>query len=152
MKTNIGKLFIKLVRKHFPKNSKYNKVFSTLKLSYFCTNNVGNIIKQHNSKVLSKTNDNIICKCNCRSKPNCPLNGECLTQCLVYKTKSKSSKTSLAYYRTSEEKFKTGYNKHKKLLRTVHAWMRISDRNVCGTKKAMVLITIYYGKPTKISP
>ena len=54
-------------------------------------------------------------------KPNCPLNGECLTQCLVYKTKSKSSKTSLVYYRTSEEKFKTGYNKHKKLLRTVHA-------------------------------
>ena len=51
MKTNIGKLFIKLVRKDFPKNSKYHKIFNlnTLKLSYCCTNNVGNIIKQHNS-------------------------------------------------------------------------------------------------------
>ena len=36
MKTNIGKLFVKLVRKHFPKNSKYHKIFNlnTLKLSF----------------------------------------------------------------------------------------------------------------------
>ena len=52
VKTNIGNLFIRLVRKHFPKNSKYHKIFnpSTLKLSYCCTANVGNIIKQLNSK------------------------------------------------------------------------------------------------------
>ena len=70
VKTNIGKLFIKLMRKHFPKNSKYHKIFNlnTLKLSYCLTTNVGNI-KQHNSKVLIKTNDNINRKCNCRSKP-----------------------------------------------------------------------------------
>ena len=80
VKTNVGKLFIKLVRKHFPKNNKYHKIFnlSTLKLSYCCITNVGNIIKQHNSKVLSKTNDSNNHKCNCRSKPNCPLKGECL--------------------------------------------------------------------------
>ena len=71
VKTNIGKLFIKLMRKHFRKNSKYHKIFNlnTLKLSYCLTTNVGNIIKQHNSKVLIKTNDNINRKCNCRSKP-----------------------------------------------------------------------------------
>ena len=47
VKTNIGKLFIKLMRKHFRKNSKYHKIFNlnTLKLSYCCTTNVGNIIK-----------------------------------------------------------------------------------------------------------
>ena len=35
MKINIGKLFVNLVRKHFPKNSKYHKIFNlnTLKLS-----------------------------------------------------------------------------------------------------------------------
>ena len=35
VKTNIGKIFIKLVRKHFPKNTKYGKIFnlSTLKNS-----------------------------------------------------------------------------------------------------------------------
>ena len=70
MKTNIGKLFIKLMRKHFPKNNKYDKSFNvnTLKLSYFCTTGVWNI-KQHNSKVLSKTYGNNSRKCNCRSKP-----------------------------------------------------------------------------------
>ena len=85
VKTNIGKLFTKLVRKHFPMNSKYHKIFNLniLKLSYYCTINVENIMKKHNSQVLNKTNDNINHKCNCRLKPNCPLNGECLTQCLV---------------------------------------------------------------------
>ena len=48
VKINIGKLFIKLVRKHFPKSGKYHKIFNlnTLKLSYCCTTNVGNIIKK----------------------------------------------------------------------------------------------------------
>ena len=119
VKTNIGKLFIKLVRKHFPKNNKYHKIFNlnTLKLSYCCTTNVGNIIKPHNSKVLSKTNDNKNSKCNCRSKPNCPLNGECLTQCLIYKATSTTSSSSFAYYGTSEGEFKTGYNNHTKSFR-----------------------------------
>ena len=119
MKANIGKLFIKLVRKHFPKNSKYHKIFNlnTLKLSYCCTTNVWNIIKQHNSKVLSKTNDNNNRKCSCRSKPNCPLNGECLTQCLVYKATSTTSSNSFVYYGTSEGEFKTRYNDHTKYFR-----------------------------------
>ena len=103
------------MRKHFPKNNKYHKIFNlnTLKLSYCCTTNVGNIIKKHNSKVLSKTNDNSNRKCNCRSKLNCPVNGECLTQCLVYKATS----TIFAYYGTSEGEFKTWYNNHTKSFR-----------------------------------
>ena len=119
VKTNIGKLFIKLVRKHFPKNSKYHKIFNlnTLKLSYCCTTNVGNIIKQHNSKVLSKTYDNNNRKCNCKSKPNYPLNGECLTQNLVYKATSTTSSSNFVYYGTSKEEFKTRHNNHTKSFR-----------------------------------
>ena len=118
-KTNIGKLFIKLVRNYILRNNKYKKIFNliTLKLSYCCTSNVGNIIKQHNSKVLSKTNDNTNRKCNCRSKPNCPLNGECLTQCLVYKATSTTSSNSFVYYGTSEGEFKSRYNNHTKSFR-----------------------------------
>ena len=112
VKTNIGKLFIKFVRKHFPNNSKYHKIFNlnTLKLSYCHTTNVGNIIKQHNSKVLDKTNDNI-------NHNHCPLNGECLTQCLVYKATSATSSNNFAYYGTSEGEFKSGYNNHTKSFR-----------------------------------
>ena len=115
-------MFIKLVRKHCPKNNKYHKIFNlnTLKLSYCCTTNVGIIIKQHNSKVLSKTNDNNNRKCNCRSKPNCTLNRECLTRCLVYKATSTTSNNSFLYYGTygtSEGEFRTWYDIHTKSLR-----------------------------------
>ena len=116
LKTNNGKLFIKLARKHFPMNDKYHKIFdlNTLKLSYCWSTNVGNIIKQHNSKVLSKTNDNNNRKCNCRSKPNCALSGECLTQCLVYKATPTTSSNSFVYHGTSEREFKTRYSNHTK--------------------------------------
>ena len=119
LKTNIGKLLIKLVRKHFPKNSKYHKIFNlnTSKLSYCCTTNVGNIIKQRNSKVLNKTNHNINRKCNCRSKSNFPLNGDCRTQCLVYKATSTTSSNSFVYYGNSEVEFKSRYRNVTKSFR-----------------------------------
>ena len=118
-KTNIGKLFIKLVRNYIHTKNKYKKIFNlnTLKLSYCCTTNVGIIIKQHGSKVLSKTIDNNNRKCNCRSKSNCPLNGEFLTQRLAYKTTSATSSSSFIYYGTSERKFKTPYNNDTKSFR-----------------------------------
>ena len=55
VKTNIGKVFLKLVRKHFPRYHKLHKIFNTntLKLSYCCMKNIFNIIKQHNTTVLS---------------------------------------------------------------------------------------------------
>ena len=56
-------------------------------------------------------------KCNCRSKPKRPLNGECLTQCLVYKATSTTSTNSFVYYGTSEGEFKSRYNNHAKCFR-----------------------------------
>ena len=55
VKTNIGKLFLKLVRKHFPRHHKLHKIvnINTLKLSKCCMKNMSNIIRQHNAKVLS---------------------------------------------------------------------------------------------------
>ena len=47
VKTNIGKVFLKLARKHFRRHHKLHKIFNsnTLKLSYFCMKNISNIIK-----------------------------------------------------------------------------------------------------------
>ena len=55
VKTNIGKIFLKLVRKHFPRHHKLHKIFNpnTLKLSYCCMKNISKIIKQHNATVLA---------------------------------------------------------------------------------------------------
>ena len=67
--------------------------------------------------MLSKTNDKNNCKCNCRFKTNCPLNSDCLTQCLVYKATSTTSNNSFVYYGTSERELKTRYNNHTKSFR-----------------------------------
>ena len=64
-------------------------------------------------KVLIKTNDNTDRK----SKPNCPLNGMCLTQCLEYKAISTTSNNSFVYYGTSEGEFKSRYNNNKNSFR-----------------------------------
>ena len=55
VKTNIGKLFLKLVKKHFLKHHRLHKIFNpnTVKLSYSCMSNMSSFIKQHNSNILS---------------------------------------------------------------------------------------------------
>ena len=55
VKTNIGKAFIKLVKKHFPRGHKLYKIFNrnTLKLSYSSMSSISSVIKQNNYRVLS---------------------------------------------------------------------------------------------------
>ena len=71
IQTNIGREFLILVDKHFPKNHPYNKIFNknNIKVSYSCTDNLQIIIKKHNRKILEtskkpSTENN----CNCRKK------------------------------------------------------------------------------------
>ena len=57
VKTNIDKVFLKLVRKYFfPRSHKFNKIFilNTIKISYSSVPHITNLIKEHNSKILSK--------------------------------------------------------------------------------------------------
>ena len=60
VKSNVGKIFLKLVRSHFPKTHRFHKIFNknNVKVSYSCMNNMTQIIKSHNSKILN--NNNII--------------------------------------------------------------------------------------------
>ena len=46
--------------------------------------NVSQIIKKHNQRV-TKTNERSIAPCNCRGKNNCPMNGNCRVENIVYK-------------------------------------------------------------------
>ena len=54
--TNIAQTFLRLVDKHFPRTSKLHKIFNrnSLKVSYGCTNNISQINKIHNNKILSE--------------------------------------------------------------------------------------------------
>ena len=61
VQTNIGKVFLKLVRTNFSRSQELGKIFnlSTIKISYSSVPNVKDIIKLHNSKILNKGRDEI---------------------------------------------------------------------------------------------
>ena len=85
VKTNIGKIFLQLLSKHFPKNHKIHKIFNrdAVKISYSCMKNIGSIISAHSWNILNPIVNPY--GCNCRVKSSCPLNGECLTPKIIYR-------------------------------------------------------------------
>ena len=76
--TNIGKKFLLLLDKQFPKPHKLSKVFNrnNVKVSYSSMPNFASTINSHNKKILNK---NIAkptsASCNCRVQGSCPLDG-----------------------------------------------------------------------------
>ena len=104
VKTNIDKVFLKLVRRHFPRSHKLSKIFNlnTIKISYSSMPNVKKLIKQYNLKILNKGRDKIQRSCYCRIKESCLLNGKCLHQCMVYKAEVSTNTTYKEYYGVSE--------------------------------------------------
>ena len=85
VKTNIGKIFLKLIKKHFPNHHRLHKIFNlnTIKLSNSCMRNMSSFMKQHNHNILSSPPNNEERSCNCKNKDNCPLAGSCLKSCIV---------------------------------------------------------------------
>ena len=84
--TNVAKKFLQLIDLHFPPSNKFHKIFNrnNVKVSYCCTQNVGNIIKSHNKKLVNSSNHHEQ-PCNCRKKEDCPFEGKCRTENIIYK-------------------------------------------------------------------
>ena len=118
--TNVAKTFLRLIDKHFPRSHKLNKIFNrnTVKVSYSCTENMANIIKGHNNK-LTNTKVRQQLACNCRVKSDCPLNGDCCKESIVYKcTACTIRQLNKVYLGLTEGEFKTHYYKHSQSFRT----------------------------------
>ena len=130
MKTNIGKIFLKLVRKHIPKLHKILNP-NILKLSYCYMKNISNIIKQHNATVLA-TSTTPKRLCNCRNKDTCPLDGSCLKQCFIYKAEVHVDNDYKIYYGAVEGDFKFRYNNHTTPLEIGIMNMILSFQNIYG--------------------
>ena len=96
VETNIGKAFLKLIDKHFPKTNKFHKIFNrnNVKVSYSCLPNFANITKLHNNRILSEEKTQDQPKCNCKQKDTCPLEGHCLDKELIYQCNLKENTTS----------------------------------------------------------
>ena len=90
--TNVAKTFLTLIDKHFPKNKRLSKIFNrnAIKVSYSCLPNVEQTISNNNHRLLQlhrmkeSTQDSKLCNCQ-QKKNSCPLDGKCLTKCVVYK-------------------------------------------------------------------
>ena len=89
VKTNIGKIFLNLIKKHFPPHHKFHKLFNknTVKISYSCTRNIKSIINSHNAKIFFPKKSTEQRTCNYLNKVNCPLEQKCITTNIVYKAK-----------------------------------------------------------------
>eukprot|EP00117_Sycon_ciliatum_P012413 scpid99017/ scgid13493/ len=87
--TDVARCFLKAVDRHCPKKSPFHKIFNrnNVKVSYSTMPNMQSIIRGHNNRI-SKEDSNDqqpaeVKSCNCRSKPECPVHGQCLDSSIV---------------------------------------------------------------------
>ena len=115
--TNIGRRFLALIDKHFPRNSPLGKLFNrnNVKLSYSCTKNIKSIITSHNQKLLNPMNNTNQRQCSCPKTraDNCPLGGKCLNSNIIYSSKIVTSTESREYIGSTSTDFKTRLGNHK---------------------------------------
>ena len=123
VKTNIGKKFLWLLAKHFPRGHRLNKIFNknTVKLSYSCLPNVASILNNTRSQRTEKETNKM---CNCRDSAKCPIGGECLKTAVVYEATLQTENSQFQYIGLTEHTFKRRYNAHTSSFR--HESQRLS--------------------------
>ena len=73
---------------------------------------MNNVIRKHNSKIVKNLASSTTKTCICRQKTGCPMDGNCLSEYLIYKA-SVNTTTNKYYYGTCENTFKEPYNNYK---------------------------------------
>ena len=76
-----------------------------------------NVIQKDNSKIMEDPKPTNNKTCSCRQKSDCPLNQNCLSECLVYNAAVNTSATK-NYYGTCEKSFKERYKNHTSSFRS----------------------------------
>ena len=154
--TNVGRIFLALISKHFPAHSKYSKIFNrnTVKISYSCTPNIKSIITSHNKNLLTQGDNDTIRPCNCKNY-TCPLNGDCRRTAVIYKaTVNTSDKNkSKEYVGMTEQEFKTRFYNHESSFRNVtHRNNTTLSQYVWKLKEESEPFTIKWNLLTKARP
>ena len=159
VRTNVGKLFLKLLDRHFPRAHKFHKIFNrnTVKISYCCIKNMGSIISSHNKQVLQPHNENY--GCNCRIKEKCPLDNKCFTPNIIYEAQisNNTNDERKKYLGAAETSFKERYNnhtrdfKHKKYMKCTelskYIW-NLKNQGITPIVKWRIVKKVY----SKVSP
>ena len=121
VQTNVGRKFLQLLDKHFPKNSPLHKIMNRnlVKISYSTTKNMQRHLDAHNKKVLAGEEADANARmCNCRGGPEqCPLQGKCLIKSVVYEAEVETAINTKTYYGLTERTFKDRFNQHQSDIR-----------------------------------
>ena len=117
VRTNVGRNFLQLIDKHFPSTNPHHKVFNrnTVKVSYSCMENIKTIISRHNHRLLKKNPTQKPVPCKCQKPDECPLDGKCNVDNIVYKatvTTTDDGNTK-EYIGMTANPFKERYANHK---------------------------------------
>ena len=127
--TNVIKLFLKLIDKHFPKGHKLHKCFNrnTVKATYCTMSNMKDKAGNHNGKVLSKKkelpldkNGNV--KNCCDDQIHCPLQPDrCDQTNVIYQADVHipSENKVMKYYGSTERMFKKRCSEHRSSFREI---------------------------------
>ena len=137
LKTNLGKEFLKLIDKNFPKNHHLSKILNrkTLKISYSCTPSMQSVIQTHNKKILTAQQKNTNARCNCQNKQSCPTPGECCQEEVVYHaTVTHTNGSTAEYIGCTETSFKKRFANHKKAFNTKGIRVKPPFQNMCGIR------------------
>lgn len=108
--SNVGKKFLNIVKESFPNSNPLRKIFNknTLKVSYSCMLSLDADNKSLLRKVLPMPEK----LCNCRVKPNCPLDEKCLMENIIYQATVESEEGSKeTYIGLTGNTFKTRFHK-----------------------------------------
>ena len=114
--SNIAKDFLRLLDQNFPKHHRLHKIFNrnNVKVSYCTMPNFAAAINSHNKKILHQVPQNNQ-GCNCRTKSECPLEGNCRQKNVVYKcdVNSTTPNKPVTYIGCTGQEFKSRYRDHK---------------------------------------
>ena len=117
VRTNIGKTFLKSMKKHFPNGNPLHKIFNknTSKVSYGCMGNMASIISSHNCTILNP-DVSLEYRCNCRSRNECQLQNKSLIPKIVYRANVENdiNDENKFYFGVSETPFKERFRNYKK--------------------------------------
>ena len=150
VKTDIGRRFLNLVKKHFPKKHPLHKAFNknTVKVSYSNMRNIKAYIDKHNRTILTPPKPVNKNTCNCRKSrmADCPLQGKCLQESLVYQADVIPTNTdqnnnnpiigTKTYYGNTGRTFKKRYYEHLETLNNKNSKKQTTLSKYCWQLKA----------------
>ena len=119
-KTNVGKKFLNLLDKNFPRGSLLYPLINRykVKLSYRCLPNMGAKISQHNARLLREPTATK--GCNCRVPADCPVPGRCQTDNVIYRaTVTANNCRPETYVGLTADPFKDRHANHKQDFKNI---------------------------------